>query len=246
MQARHRHSIMLTAAALLISVGFPAVGQSVPEMTSPTPGSTLAGSSVTFAWSANGISVDRWWLYVGSTAGARDIVNSGSLTTTSYTATGLPTTGATIHVRLWFDTGSWSFVDYQYQTGSVDCPCFTVAQLDALYDQLVAGQGRQIADCMEQDYSASQGYPPYTYYYVETCVGSNATCDLPQDLVAGVAASHAYVNGERHLSLWDASCYINDLLADEHVLYESNLNHHEVAACGALFKASKWGRDACQ
>ena len=52
-----------------------------PSMTSPTPGSTLSGSSQTFYWSANGASVSEWWLYVGTSTGAYNIYDSGSLGT---------------------------------------------------------------------------------------------------------------------------------------------------------------------
>ena len=62
-----------------------------PTITSPSPGSVLPGASTTFAWTANGAAVSEWWLYVGSTAGAKDYHNSGTLgTRVSTTVTGLP------------------------------------------------------------------------------------------------------------------------------------------------------------
>jgi len=90
-------------------------GGSTPEMTSPVPDSTLSGSSETFTWTANGTSVSRWWLYVGSSTGSSDIADSGSLgTSTSYTVNNLPTNGSQVYVRLWYNTGVWQYVDYQY------------------------------------------------------------------------------------------------------------------------------------
>ncbi len=90
-----------------------------PSMTSPTPGSTLSGSAVTFSWSANGVAVSEWWLYVGTSLGGNNLHNSGSLgSSTSTTVSGLPTDGSTVHVRLWYQTGgSWESVDAQYTTG---------------------------------------------------------------------------------------------------------------------------------
>jgi hypothetical protein len=191
-------------------------------------------------------------MYVGSSSGARDIHNSGALYTTSHTVTGLPTTGGQVHVRLWYNTGSWAYVDVQYTaynstSSNTSCPCFTEEQLDALYDQLVAGQGKTVADCMEGDYSSSEGYPPYTYYYVEACVGPYQSCDYPSHLEAGVSASHPYIGGSRAEHTWNASCYVHDSLNDRYILYDANLNHREVEACSNVFKTSKWAQDVtCQ
>ena len=83
------------------------------EMTSPTPGSTLGGSNQTFAWT--NVSAAHYWLYVGNSAGTGDIYNQSQGTNTSGTATGLPTDGRTLHVRLWTRQGTtWSFNDYTY------------------------------------------------------------------------------------------------------------------------------------
>ena len=87
-----------------------------PALTTPTPGSTLAGDSATFAWAANGATVTEWWLYVGSSLGASDHHDSGSLgTQLSTTVSGLPTDGSTLFVRLFFKiSGSWQEADYQF------------------------------------------------------------------------------------------------------------------------------------
>ena len=89
-----------------------------PAITSPTPGSVLNGSSVTFQWTANGTAVQEWWLYVGSTAGASNLYDSGSLgTQLAHTVTGLPTDGSQIFVRLWYKVGgTWQSRDFPYTT----------------------------------------------------------------------------------------------------------------------------------
>ena len=91
-----------------------------PSITSPTPGSTLSGSSQTFYWAANGVSVTEWWLYIGTSTGLDDIYDSGSLgTATSHTVNGLPTNGSTLHVRLWYMTATkWYYEDYTYTAAS--------------------------------------------------------------------------------------------------------------------------------
>ncbi|MDR3764764.1 MAG: chitobiase/beta-hexosaminidase C-terminal domain-containing protein [Acidobacteriota bacterium] len=68
-------------------------------MSSPVDGSTLTGASTTFTWTA-GTNVSGYYLWVGTTAGAYDLVNVGPLTGTSYTAT-LPTNGSTVYVTLY-------------------------------------------------------------------------------------------------------------------------------------------------
>lgn len=99
-----------------------------PVMTSPVAGSTFSGSTQTFQWSANGITVAEWWLYVGLVKGAKFIHDSGSLgTNTSQTVTTLPTNGATVWVRLWYRTGSlWRYIDLEYKaSGQTMIPSMT-------------------------------------------------------------------------------------------------------------------------
>ncbi len=101
-----------------------------PSLTNPSPGSILSGSSVTFAWAANGTAVEEWWLYVGSSQGAQNILTSGSIpaTTFSRNITGLPTSGNPVHVRLWYRIGStWLSQDFTYTaaTGGGSPPTMT-------------------------------------------------------------------------------------------------------------------------
>jgi hypothetical protein len=87
---------------------------------SPSLGSTLNSSSVTFSWST-GTGVTNYMLYVGSTgAGSHDLYDIGLTTATSATVSGLPTYGQTIYVRLYSKiSGSWtSYNDYTFVDGS--------------------------------------------------------------------------------------------------------------------------------
>ncbi len=85
-------------------------------ITSSTPsnGSTLAGDNQTFAWTGTGIT--EYWLYVGTSPGGQDILDSGSLgTSLSTTVNGLPTNGNTVYVRLWhLEGGVWLLTDFTY------------------------------------------------------------------------------------------------------------------------------------
>jgi hypothetical protein len=84
-------------------------------MQSPTPGSTLPGSTVTFTWTA-GSGASAYWVDAGSTSGAHDYYSSGNLgNVTSTTVTGLPTDGSPVYVTLYSLIGStWSGNTYQY------------------------------------------------------------------------------------------------------------------------------------
>ena len=78
-------------------------------MESPTPSSTLTGSSATFTWYPSN-AAQAYWLDVGSTQGGNDYYQSGSLPTStlSETVNGLPTDGSTIYVTLWTEiNGQW-------------------------------------------------------------------------------------------------------------------------------------------
>ena len=85
-------------------------------ITSPTPGSTLTSTTVTFQWNSGAAG---YWLYVGSSSGGNNYYDSGSLgAATSVTATGLPSDGSTIYVRLWYREtalGDWKFTDCTYK-----------------------------------------------------------------------------------------------------------------------------------
>ena len=91
-------------------------GGAAAAITSPTPGSTLPGSTATFAWTA-GSGALQYWLYVGSVQGGTDLYSQSQGLNRSLTLTGLPTDGLAIWVRLWTEigtSGNWFFNDYMY------------------------------------------------------------------------------------------------------------------------------------
>jgi hypothetical protein len=84
-------------------------------LTAPAPGSTLAGTSAAFTWTA-GSSVQRYWLFVGTTQGNNDIYGADQGTNTSATVAGLPVNGKVLYVRLWsYLNGGWQYNDYSYR-----------------------------------------------------------------------------------------------------------------------------------
>jgi Bacterial Ig-like domain (group 3) len=92
-----------------------------PVLTSPTPGSTLVGPSVTFTWTAaTGPANQGYWLFLGTTgAGSKDLYDSGQQTATSATFKSLPNNGETIYARVYMKfNGTLIFNDYTYSTVS--------------------------------------------------------------------------------------------------------------------------------
>jgi sugar lactone lactonase YvrE len=88
-------------------------------LTSPTPGSTLLGPSVTFTWSAGSSSGNQgYWLFIGTTGvGSNDLYSSGQTTATSATFKNIPNKGETIYVRINTEyNGTYVFHDYTYST----------------------------------------------------------------------------------------------------------------------------------
>ena len=94
-----------------------------PELLSPSPGTTLSGSSVAFTWTANGIGVEEWWLSGASLPGGNDVdlFSSGSLgDDLSYTAEGLPTDGRPVYIQLWYRVNSiWDVIEIQYTAADI-------------------------------------------------------------------------------------------------------------------------------
>ena len=84
-------------------------------LTTPTPGTVLAGSSVTFTWTA-GYGTTAYQLWLGTTGvGSHNLYESGATTATTETVSDLPTTGVTVYVRLWWEIDAvWKSADYTY------------------------------------------------------------------------------------------------------------------------------------
>ena len=87
-----------------------------PALLSPPPAALLPGPTVRFAWTDGGATVTAWWLFLGTSIGANDVLDSGSLgETRSLTVEGMPTDGAAIFVRLCAQVdGEWQCSDAQY------------------------------------------------------------------------------------------------------------------------------------
>jgi len=112
-----------------------------PRIVEPAEGSTLSSSTHLFSWTSDGtqdgaldglldgLQIDQWWLYVGTTVGARDIANSGNLgTDTEYEVIGIPVDGSNVYARLWYYSSSqWRYIDSTYTAAELDLEIDTPA-----------------------------------------------------------------------------------------------------------------------
>jgi hypothetical protein len=104
-----------------------AVDLAPPTLSSPTCGSTLSGSAATLSWTDNGAGFTDWWLYLGSSQGANNLLDSGDLRTTTTSVSDLPTDGETIYVRLWYRIlgRAWHFHDCTVTAATLPPPALT-------------------------------------------------------------------------------------------------------------------------
>jgi len=87
-------------------------------LTSPTPGTTLTGTSATFTWTA-GSGVTKYEFRLGTTGrGSSDVYNASGTSTTALSSpliTNIPAFGVTLYARLYsYINGAWQYNDYTY------------------------------------------------------------------------------------------------------------------------------------
>jgi len=95
-------------------------GSAKGVITSPTPGSTLTGSSVLFTWTP-GSGATAYWIDAGNVPGGNQYFQSGNIGNgSSYTVTGLPTDGSQVYVTLYsLVSGQWLSNSYTYTAYSL-------------------------------------------------------------------------------------------------------------------------------
>jgi N-acetylneuraminic acid mutarotase len=104
---------------------------STPSLTSPAPGSTLSGSTATFAWSNPGNIATQFMFRLGTTGiGSSDVFNGAATTGTSVQVSGIPTNGAYLYARLlYYVNGNWQYVDANYtEAGTPTPPALTTPE----------------------------------------------------------------------------------------------------------------------
>ena len=91
----------------------------------PTNGATNVNLAQAIQWTSVA-NAQAYYLYVGSSLGAKDLLNSGELSGTSYVAFNLPL-GQLLYARLWTKVaGGWGYVDITFTASSAQVVTATV------------------------------------------------------------------------------------------------------------------------
>jgi hypothetical protein len=134
-------------------------------LTSPTPGSVLGASNITFNWTTAPLATE-YDLYLGSTGvGSNNLYQSGHITATTATVPTLPTTGATVYVRLLsLINGAWQSIDYTFKESP---PAGSPAQIMTPAPESVLGTSN-----VQFTWTAGTNVTMYDLY-IGTAVGNN-------------------------------------------------------------------------
>ena len=100
---------------------------SAATMTLPTPSSTLTSGTTTFTWSGATGNVTAYYVWIGTSPGTANIGGYTPPPGTSLTVN-LPTTGATIYVRLWTQINGTTMLynDYTYTEATISAATMTL------------------------------------------------------------------------------------------------------------------------
>jgi len=160
--------------------------ETVAGLTTPAPGSVLAGPSVAFSWSPTSGAVG-YSLWLGSTGvGSNNLYNSHSTTATTVTAKGLPTNGETIYAQLNIIFAA---------TSAHSAVTFTAASLASLASP--APGSTLTGTSATFSWTAATGSPAGYYLYLgSTGVGSSNLYKSTEQTGTSVAVSGLPANGE--------------------------------------------------
>lgn len=139
-----RLSTVLSFSLLLLHLAKPALAAVpiLPAITSPTDGTTLTSSTVSFNWDYGNQLVDNAELSIGTSQDKDDIFPSSllNLTDSSITLTNLPSDGSTLYVRFAYVVNGqdWQSIYYTYKAAG-----FTTC------DTNIDSDNDRLADCYE-------------------------------------------------------------------------------------------------
>jgi hypothetical protein len=175
------------------------IGQAA--LTSPTSGSALGTSHVTFTWTA-GTGVTKFNLWLGTSGpGSSSLYTSGWVTTTSTTVTSLPAKATTVYARLYSDVdGVIEYNDYTYTESGTPAAMSTPASGTTLGNTDVkftwtAGYG-VTENNLWLGTSGPGSSDLYTSGWVTTT--SNTVTSLPAKGVALYARLYSMIGGVVH------------------------------------------------
>src|SRR5437660_711084 len=108
-----RFLLVLVVAVVLCQQSSVLAQSSTAVILYPTNGAVNADLSQPIQWTSVA-NVQAYYLYVGTTLGAKDLVNTGEILQTSYLVTQLPA-GQTVYARIWTKVGGvWRYTDSSF------------------------------------------------------------------------------------------------------------------------------------
>jgi uncharacterized repeat protein (TIGR03803 family) len=91
----------------------------IARFTNPAAGATIVDPTQPLTWTTV-LTAQAYYLYVGSTLGAKDLVNTGEIQQTSYLLRSTVPVNQTLYARLWTKTGGvWRFTDRTFSVMSL-------------------------------------------------------------------------------------------------------------------------------
>jgi len=162
-----RRVVGVCALALLLVPAVATAQALAPTLTYPADGAVNANMSQPITWTSVA-NVQMYYLYVGTTVGAKNLVDTGGLQTTSYQASGLPS-GQTLYARVWAEVGGiWRYTD----------STFTAAASVVLAPTLTYPANGAVNANMSQPITWTTVANAQAYYlYVGTTVGTKNLID---------------------------------------------------------------------
>jgi hypothetical protein len=165
-------------------------------LTYPANNATSVALPVTFQWTTVPF-VEYYYLYVGTTIGAKNVVDSQGLLQTSYTPTTALPGASTLWARLWTKVGGiWRYVDTKFDTQA------TVARLSYPLT------GLTVSTDVTFNWNAITGAQGYTLA-IGTALGGNDVLQVPEQITTSVPVTNLpqgallYARlGTRHAGVW--------------------------------------------
>ena len=162
-------------------------------MASPSAGSTLTSTMVTFTWDTSLAS--ECYLQVGTTVGGQEIYSAGEGTNLSSEVMDLPNNGSAVYVRLWSKIGgAWLFNDYNY-TACTGCTATKAAMVTPTPGSTLSSRA--------VTFTWSASLAAEYYLFVGTTAGGQEIYSVGQGTNLSVEVSGLPNNGSAvHVRLW--------------------------------------------